>query len=181
MRRLREIAVVLVSTGAVIAAAGCGEDTAQNAQTQAQQAAQGIDLSTAIRETRDIASEVTKSAQELAQDPSADVDERLADAETRANDLGDQLESASQDDAEVRSALSQANKRLATVAEDLQDASTQQDVAEAARSGLNEVDAQLRDAASQITGAYADAARKQLEDARRAADDLLDQLPSSGG
>ena len=180
MRQLRQIAAILISTGAVVAAAGCGQDTAQNAQTQAQQAAKGIDLSAAVRETRDIASEVTQSAQALSQNPSADVDPRLSDAETRATKLADQLQS-SQGDSEVRSSLRQANQRLAQVATQLRDASTQQDVAQTARSGLNEVDAQLRDAGSKITGSNADEARRQLEEVRTAADDLLQQLPASGG
>ena len=180
MRPLRQIAAVLISTGAVVAAAGCGQDAAQNAQTQAQQAAQGIDLSTAVRETRDIAGEVTQSAETLAQNPSADVDQRLADAETRANQLADQLQSAPQGDTSASSALRQANQRLANVADQLQNASTQQDVARAARAGLGDVDAQVRDAASQLTGANADDARKQLDEVRTAADELLQQLPDPG-
>jgi chromosome segregation ATPase len=176
MRRHRGLTIGLVTAAAAFAAAGCGGDTVGQATTQAGEAvesADGVGLSDAIRETRDVTGEVTDAAQELAKDPDADVDARLADAEQRARALSDRLQNDADGQPEVTAALRSANERIASAASDLQDASTSEQVTEITDSAFEEIDKQLRAVATDAAG---DATRSQLEDARDAAEDLRSKV-----
>jgi uncharacterized protein YjbJ (UPF0337 family) len=185
MRRL-----LMTSAVAAALAVGCGnEDTDQavdRVQTQAEQAAGdateqaeqavgGLDTGEAVRRTEQALEDVTGSARELAEDPQADVDGRLADAERRARELSEQAGSElDQASPEVRSALGDANDRIAGAASDLQDATSAEEVQRVVQGELGQVGDRLRSAVGaggadvpQDVRDRADRAREQLESLQR--------------
>ena len=186
MHRHRIAPLILVGA---LAIAGCGDEAVESvdeARTQAEEvveqgrdAAEGLGPADAVRETREVLDEVGRSAEQLAQDPDADVDQQLADAEQRARELADRAErELAGADGELGQELSAVNERLADTAADLQEVADPQDVRRTVEEDLDQVSDQLRSAAE---GEVPDDLRRQLEQARDRVDDLQRDLPSLGG
>lgn len=185
MRRLLATTIA----AAAFAAAGCGDDTpdtAQNAQDQAAQTAQPTpaaerDSNAIATETQKLADQISQAARELADDPDANLEERLNSAEQRGNELSQQAQSElDASEPELATALRGANERLADAAADLRDADNADDVRQVLDAQLGPAVKRLAKAAGgdQISGADA---QRQLEQARDQLEQLRDDLPKLGG
>ena len=183
----RHRVATLVVIGA-LGVGGCGDEAAESVdsvRTQAEEAVEqgreavdGAGAAEVVRETRGLIDDVGRSAEQLAQDPDANVDQELADAEQRARQLADRAERELRGaDGELGQQLGAVNERLADTAADLQQVADPQDVRRIAEEDLSQVSEQLRSA---VEGEVHDDVRRQLEQARDRVDELQRELPSLG-
>lgn len=194
----RRIATLAVA--GLLALAGCGDeaaDTANDAQTQAEEAVEGARTQAeeaveqgrdavegfapadAVRETRELVDDIGGSAEQLVQNPDANVDQELADAEQRARELSQRAERELQGaDQELGQALGTVNDRLADTAADLQEITDPEEARQVIEEDLSQVSDELRSATAQEVP---DDVRRQLEQARDRVDELQRELPSIGG
>ena len=180
-----------IATLAVVGAlglGGCGDEAsesvddvrtqAEEAVEQGREAVEGSGATDVVRETRDLIDDVGRNAEQLAQDPDADVDQELADAEERARQLADRAERELEGrDEQLGQELGAVNERLADTAADLQEVADPQDVRRIVEEDLSQVSDQLRSA---VEGEIPDDVRRQLEQARDRVDELQRELPSPG-
>jgi exonuclease VII small subunit len=186
MRRLLATTIA----AAAMAAAGCGDDspdTAQTTQDQAEQTAQQTpaaaerDSNEIATATQKLADQISQAARELADDPDVNLDERLNSAEQRGNELSKQAQTnLDANEPELATALREANERLAAAAADLRDADSADDVKQVLEAQLTPAAERLAKAAGadQISGADA---QRQLEQARDKLEKLRDELPNPDG
>lgn len=167
MRRFIAISV----TAAALVTAGCGgDDSADTADTapapagQTQQAADAPSADDLATATDRLADQIAGYARLLSEDPQTDVDQRLKDAEQRANQLSDQAQDQLQDSQpDAAKALRDVNDRLANAASELRDADSAEDVRNTLRGQLGPAVDDLTDAAGTVDGADT---RRQLERTR---------------
>jgi hypothetical protein len=168
---MRRFLITMIAATA-LATAGCGEDEAAD---DAQDAREGIeqsaeqgpaqtDISELAAETQRLAEQIAQAGQELAANPDADTDQRLQDAEERANELAEQAQG---EESEASGALRDANERLAEAAAELREAESAEDVGRV-------LDEQLSRAAEAL--GTTDGQRMQEELER-----LRDELPEFDG
>jgi hypothetical protein len=167
---------------------GCGGDDASSSahdavnqvQQTADQARSSGDRPSAAdlaESTRNLADQIVRSARELSNNPQADVDQRLRDAERRAGELADQAQRT--DDAELSANLNAANQRLVAAAAKLQDAQNADGVRAAFKDDLGPAVDRLTQAANAVKNDKG--AQRTLERARDQLDDLANQLPDLAG
>jgi hypothetical protein len=184
---MRRLLITTIVAGA-LAAAGCGsdasntaekaQDQAGKAQDQAGKAAQQAGAQDLAAATKDLAGQIAQAARELADNPNADVDADLQQAQERANDLADRAQNeVSQDQPDLASALRRADMRLADAASALREADNADEVQQVLSDQIGPVSSRLSDAigaAEKVTGKDTD---KQLQKAR----DQIDQLRDLAG
>lgn len=180
---MRRHLIIAAVTSAVLVG-GCGDDTSDTvdqAQTQGQEAVQegGQRAEELLRDTQDVAMDVTRSARELAEDPSADLDAELEDAEQRARDLAAQAENElSEDQDQLASAISDANERLADAAADLREEDPRATASRVIEEDLPQATERL---AEGVRAQGSQEAREAQERLRDGIEQLERDLPDIGG
>jgi hypothetical protein len=176
---MRRLLIITIVAGA-LAAAGCGSDAsnaAEQAQDQAGKAAQQAGAQELAAATKDLTGQIARAARELADNPDADVDAQLQQAQQRANDLADRAQNdVAKDQPDLASALRRANTRLADAASALREADNADQVHQVLSDQIGPVSSRLSDAigaAENVTGKDTD---KQLQKARDQIDQLRDLL-----
>jgi hypothetical protein len=183
MRRLRAAPFVVAG---VLALGGCGGDDAvdgagtraEEAVEQGREAVESFGPADAARETRELVDEVGRSAEQLAQDPDADLDRPLADAERRARALAERAErELPAAERELGQDLAAVNERLAATAADLRRSAGAQEARRVLDEDLPQVSDELRSA---IGRELPEDVRRQLEQTRDRVDELRREASSFG-
>lgn len=181
MRRYLAIPIVALA----LFAAACGDDddddqavtepTTTTTQPTVEQPARTVpaadDEASLAREARELVDDVSDAAGELVENPDADVDEDLADAERRARDLADRARAELDGpQARVGSALGAVADQVAEAVGDLQEAGDPAAAARVVQRDLADVADRLRTVLDDRT--LQDEAREQIEAARERLEEL---------
>ncbi len=176
--------LAITGAAAALAAAGCGGDAARDDPAQPTQTAdqastpaeQGV-VGGLAAETDKLAEQIAKAVEELAQDPSADVDGQLESAQQRADELSQQAEETAGDQQpEVTAALREANKRIAAAAAELRGVTDAADVRAVLERQLGPISDQLGDAFDEAEQSTGTDTRQQVQKARDTINSLRDEI-----